>query len=158
MYSELGKGTKFSIYLPAITTNEAQKAQGEPGFLSGQGELILLVDDEAPIREIARATLEAYRYIVITANDGAEAITLYAQNIEEIRVVLMDMSMPKMDGLSSIRVIRKINPNVKIIAVSGLTEKTRLTKLADINVNSYLPKPYTAEKLLKTIHEVLRAK
>jgi len=158
VYSELGKGTKFSIYLPAITTNEGQKAQDEPGFLSGQGELILLVDDEAPIREIARATLEAYRYRVITANDGAEAITLYAQNIEEIRVVLMDMAMPKMDGLSSIRVIRKINPNVKIIAVSGLTEKTRLTKLADINVNSYLPKPYTAEKLLKTIHEVLSAK
>jgi PAS domain S-box-containing protein len=158
VYSELGKGTKFSIYLPAITTNEGQKAQDEPKFLSVQGELILLVDDEAPIREIARATLEAYRYRVITANDGAEAITLYAQNIEEIRVVLMDMSMPKMDGLSSIRVIRKINPNVKIIAVSGLTEKTRLTKLADINVNSYLPKPCTAEKLLKTIHEVLSAK
>jgi CheY-like chemotaxis protein len=66
--------------------------------------------------------------------------------------------MPKMDGLASIRVIRKISPNVKIIAVSGLAEKKKLTKLADINANSFLPKPYTAEKLLKTIHEVLSAK
>jgi PAS domain S-box-containing protein len=91
VYSEVGKGTKFSVYLPAITTNKGQNAEDEPGFLSGQGELVLIVDDEAPIREITRTTLEAYGYRVITAIDGAEAVVLYAQNKGEISVVLMDI-------------------------------------------------------------------
>jgi CheY-like chemotaxis protein len=102
--------------------------------------------------------LEAYGYRVITANNGAEAAALYAQNIEETRVVLMDMAMPNMDGLASIRVLRKINPKVKIIAASGLTEREKLTKVEDINANAFLPKPYTAERLLKTIHEVIGSK
>ncbi|VVB88747.1 Chemotaxis protein CheY [uncultured archaeon] len=158
VYSEVGKGTKFSVYLPAITTTEGQKAEEKLELPSGQGELILLVDDEAPIRDITRATLEAYGYRVITANDGAEAAALYAQNIEETRVVLMDMAMPNMDGLASIRVLRKINPKVKIIAASGLADKDKLAKVEDISANAFLLKPYTAEKLLKTIHEVIRAR
>jgi two-component system cell cycle sensor histidine kinase/response regulator CckA len=158
VYSEVGQGTKFSIHLPVITTIEEQKAEGELGLPVGQGELVLVVDDEATIREITCSTLEAYGYRVITANDGAEAAALYAQNIEETRVVLMDMAMPNMDGLASIRVLRKINPKVKIIAASGLTEREKLTKVENINANAFLPKPYTAEKLLKTIHEVLCAK
>jgi CheY-like chemotaxis protein len=95
---------------------------------------------------------------VITANDGADAAALYAQNIEETRVVLMDMAMPNMDGLAGIRVLRKINPKVKIIAASGLADKDKLAKVEDINANAFLLKPYTAEKLLKTIHEVIRAR
>jgi PAS domain S-box-containing protein len=156
--SEVGQGTKFSVYLPVTTTTEGQKAEDKLGLPFGKGELILLVDDEAPIREITRATLEAYGYKVITANEGAEAAALYAQNIEETRIVLMDMAMPNMDGLTSIRVLRKINPKVKIIAASGLTEKEKLTKVADINADAFLPKPYTADKLLKTIREVIVSK
>jgi two-component system cell cycle sensor histidine kinase/response regulator CckA len=157
VYSKVGQGTKFSVYLP-VTTTEEQKAEDELGFPSGQGELILIVDDEAPIREIARATLEAYGYRVITANDGSEAAALYAQNIKDTSVVLMDMAMPNMDGLASTRILRKINPKVKIIAASGLTEMKKLIKVEDINANAFLPKPYTAEKLLKTIYEVLCVK
>jgi CheY-like chemotaxis protein len=79
------------------------------------------------------------------------------QHRELIKAVLMDMMMPVMDGQASIRAIRKINPEVKIITVSGLSEKDRLASVADYT-NAFLPKPYTAEKLLKTIHEVLSAK
>jgi two-component system, cell cycle sensor histidine kinase and response regulator CckA len=107
VYSKVGQGTKFNVYLPVIITTEGQKVEDELVLLFGQGELILLVDDEAPIREITRATLEANGYKVITASDGAESATLYAQNIEETRVVLMDMAMPNIDGLASIRVLRK---------------------------------------------------
>ena len=94
---------------------------------------------------------------MLAANDGADAVVLYAQNKDKVKVVLMDMMMPIMDGQASIRAIRKINYEVKIIAVSGLTEKDRLKNVADYT-NSFLPKPYTAEILLKTIHEVLSAK
>jgi two-component system, cell cycle sensor histidine kinase and response regulator CckA len=158
VYSEVGKGTAFKVYLPAITTPETLKVQEHQHELpAGHGESILVVDDEDRIREITKKTLETNGYKIITANDGKEAIALYMQHRELIKAVLMDMMMPVMDGQASIRAIRKINPEVKIITVSGLSEKDRLASVAD-DTNAFLPKPYTAEKLLKTIHEVLSAK
>jgi PAS domain S-box-containing protein len=155
VYSEVGNGTAFKVYLPAITITETPKEEERQLELpAGHGESILVVDDEDQIREITRKTLETHGYRVITANDGKEAIALYKQYRELIKTVLMDMMMPVMDGQASIRVIRKINPEVKIITMSGLAEKERLANVADYS-NAFLPKPYTAEKLLKTIHEVL---
>jgi nitrogen-specific signal transduction histidine kinase/CheY-like chemotaxis protein len=159
VYSEVGKGTAFKVYLPAITTTETLKAQEHQHELpEGHGESILVVDDEDQIREITKKTLETHGYRVITARDGKEAIALYAQNREEIKLVLMDMMMPVMDGSVSIRELRKANPEVKIIAVSGLTQKDKIAKVDDIQVQAFLMKPYTAEKLLNTIHEVSSAK
>ncbi|MCK5188378.1 MAG: response regulator, partial [Deltaproteobacteria bacterium] len=89
-------------------------------------------------------------------NDGAEAVAIYAQNIDKIKIVLMDMIMPVMEGAASIQALRKINPGLKIIAVSGLTENNKLANNASI-VQAFLSKPYTAERLLKTIHDVLKA-
>jgi CheY-like chemotaxis protein len=120
-------------------------------------ELILVAEDEGSIREITSSTLETYGYKVLTAEDGAQAVAEYAQNKDKVEVILMDMMMPVMDGQASIRAVRKINPEVKIIAVSGLAEKDKIKNVAD-HANAFLPKPYTAEKLLKTIHEVLSAK
>ena len=114
--SDLSSGTQFKVYLPAaeeIATTETQTGETIP---SGRGELILVVDDEAPIREITKATLENYNYRVITASDGLEAITIYAQQPQEIEVVLMDLIMPEMDGLTAMRALKKINPHVKLIA------------------------------------------
>jgi CheY-like chemotaxis protein len=159
VYSEVGKGTAFKVYLPAITTTETLKAQKRQHELPvGHGESILVVDDEDQIREMTKKTLETHGYRAITANDGKEAISLYKQNKEEIKLVLMDMMMPVMDGSVSIRELRKANPEVKIIAVSGLTEKDKIEKVDDIQVNAFLAKPYTTEKLLNTIHEVSSAK
>jgi len=142
--------------LPAIKTAETIKAQVHQHELpAGNGELILVVDDEDHIREITKKTLEIRRYKVITANNGKEAIALYKQNREEIKVVLMDMMMPVMDGLASIRELHKINPRIKVIAVSGLTEKDRLAKVDEAHVYAFLTKPYTAEKLLNVMHDIL---
>jgi two-component system cell cycle sensor histidine kinase/response regulator CckA len=159
VYSEVGKGTAFKVYLPAITTPEiliAQEYQHE--LPEGHGESILVVDDEDQIREVTKKTLETHGYRVITANNGEEAIALYKQNREEIKLVLMDMMMPVMDGSVSIRELRKTNPEVKIIAVSGLSEKDKITKADDIQIQAFLMKPYTAQKLLKAIYEVSNAK
>ncbi|VVB84418.1 Methyl sulfide methyltransferase-associated sensor [uncultured archaeon] len=158
VYSEVGKGTTFKVYLPAITTTETQKAE-EPTreLVAGHGELILIVDDEAQIRDITSSALKTHGYSVLTASNGMEAIALYEQNREEIKLVLMDMMMPVMDGLAGIQELRKINPGVKVIAASGLTEKDKLTKAAG-TMNAFLPKPFTVEKLLRTIHGVLSAK
>jgi hypothetical protein len=157
VYSEVGKGTRFRIYLPAHETSETQKAgdKQREELPLGHGELILVVDDEASIREITRSTLETYGYKVITANDGVEALALYALKREEIRVVLMDMVMPIMDGTASIRALRKIDPQVKIVAASGLNDNSRIAAVDSKDIDIFLSKPYTSETLLKTIHEVI---
>jgi len=104
---------------------------------------------------MTKKTLETHGYRVITANNGEEAIALYKQNREEIKIVLMDMMMPVMDGLASIRELHKINPRIKVIAVSGLTEKDKLAKVDEAHVYAFLTKPYTAEKLLNVMHDIL---
>ncbi len=158
--SEIGKGTTFRVYLPAIKTEkEMQNVEEQQLELPiGHGELVLVAEDEDSVREVTVSTLKDYGYKVLTANDGADAVALYAQNKDKIKVVLMDMMMPVMDGYASIKAIRKINPQVKVIVVSGLAEKDKLVKIESTRAQAILPKPYTAEKLLKTIHEVLSAK
>jgi CheY-like chemotaxis protein len=157
VYTEVGKGTAFKVYLPAITTNETLKAQEHQRELpGGHGELILVVDDEDQIREMTKKTLETHGYRVITANDGKAAIELYTKNRDDIKLVLMDMMMPVMDGSVSIRELRKAYPEVKIIAVSGLTQKDKIAEV-EIQVQAFLAKPYTAEKLLNTIQGILSA-
>jgi CheY-like chemotaxis protein len=156
VYSEAGKGTTFKVYLPAITATETQKAEPYRELATGHGELILAVDDEDQIRDITSSALKTHGYRVLTASNGLEAIALYEQNRDEIKLVIMDMMMPVMDGLAGIQELRKLNPELKIIAASGLTEKDKLTKAAG-TVNAFLPKPYTTGRLLRTINEVLSA-
>jgi two-component system cell cycle sensor histidine kinase/response regulator CckA len=97
--------------------------------------------------------LEKYGYKTLTASDGTEAIAAYMQN-KEIDLVITDMSMPYMDGAATIRTLRKINPNLKIISASGLTNPQGADYL-DLKANAFLLKPFTAEKLLMTIAVVL---
>jgi two-component system cell cycle sensor histidine kinase/response regulator CckA len=159
VYSEVGNGTAFKIYLPAITTTETLKAEEKQLELpEGHGESILVVDDEDQIREITKKTLETHGYRVITANDGKDAIRLDSKCRNKIRLVFMDMMMPVMDGSTSIRELHKISPELKIIAVSGLTEKDILANVYETYINAFLSKPYTTEKLLNTIYDVINTK
>jgi len=155
VYSEPGLGTEFKIHLPAVETGFAGVADLAAAPLAGRGELILVVDDEIAIREIAKGTLEAYGYRALTAADGTEAIALYAQHKGEIEVVLTDMMMPYMDGLATIRALQKLNPRVKIIASSGLAENAKAIEAGNAGVKTFLTKPYTAGKLMEALAEVL---
>jgi len=155
--SQVGKGTEFKVYLPAVAGAETQQAE-ELELPLGQGELILVVDDEASIREVTKTSLETYQYKVLTASDGIEAVALYAQHQAEISLVLTDMIMPSMDGLTTIRTLQKINPQVKVVSVSGLSANDQVVRAATgTTVKAFLSKPYTAKDLLKTLHEVLHA-
>ncbi len=158
VYSEVGNGTAFKIYLPAIQTDpEVQKVNEQFELPAGHGELVLVVDDEDTVCEITRSVLETNGYRVLTAPDGAAAIPIYEQNKEEIKAVIVDMMLPVMDGPKCIKALRKINPDVKVIAVSGLVEKDRLARGVSYT-QAFLLKPYTSDILLKTVHEVLEAK
>jgi two-component system, cell cycle sensor histidine kinase and response regulator CckA len=152
--SEVNKGTQFQIYLPAYTNSEIFTPSLEIEPFNGSGELILVVDDEAPIREITRSSLEIYNYRVLTASDGVEALSIYAQHKQEICLVLLDMMMPTMDGLVTIRTLQKINPMVKIIAISGLISNQKMTEAAGLGVKAFLSKPCTAKELLQKISSV----
>ena len=154
VYSEVGKGTTFKVYLPAAQTVEIvgdEKAE----IPKGNGELILVVDDEMSIRETTKASVEKYNYQALTASDGIEAIALYAQYKNEISTILIDMMMPEMDGVTTIRTLQRINPQVKIIAVSGLATSDRVSTAISNGAKSFLSKPYTSEELLSQLHQVL---
>jgi PAS domain S-box-containing protein len=155
--SEPNSGTQFRVYLPqSETTGETQTTTSHT-IPMGQKELILVVDDEASIREVTQANLESYNYRVITARDGIEAIALYAQQPQAIQAILMDLTMPEMDGLTAMRALKKINPAVKLIATSGLATTDKMIAAELIGIKTFLVKPYTAEKLLVNLAEVIAA-
>ncbi len=151
--STIGRGSEFKVYLPAIAATE-MPTEPEPTLPQGQDELILVVDDEAPIRQTTQTILEAFNYRVLTANNGLDAIAVYAQHQSKIRAVLMDMMMPEMDGTTAIHSLQQLNPSVKIIATSGLG--INYQQVAEgLGTNTMLPKPYTAEELLNTLQLIL---
>ena len=154
--SESGRGTKFKVYFPA-NGNDSEDAQREAAaeMPRGNGELILLIDDEATVREITGQTLEAFGYHVVIASDGAEAMAVFAGNSAAIAAVLTDITMPIMDGLAAIQVLRRMNSQIPIIAASGLANGPYTAQLNSLGVKHVLPKPYTAETLLKTLRQVL---
>jgi two-component system, cell cycle sensor histidine kinase and response regulator CckA len=155
--SEVSKGTRFKIYLPATVTSEIAPVIVTTQPESGQGELILVVDDEIPIQVITTATLEVHGYRVMTASDGIQAIALYAQHKHEIGVVLMDMMMPNLDSIAIVRALRKFNPQVQIIAMSGLATNEIVSQTMDEGVKAFLPKPFTTTELLATISSLCRS-
>jgi CheY-like chemotaxis protein len=157
VYSEVHKGTQFSLYLPALDSpGTVQAGVLQTDLPLGNGQLILVVDDEESIREITRGTLETFGYSVLTASDGTEAIALYADRKNEVAAVITDMMMPFMDGPATIRALQKMNPEVRIIAASGLTAGHQAGEAPLEGVKMFLSKPYTAERLLKALATVLK--
>jgi two-component system, cell cycle sensor histidine kinase and response regulator CckA len=154
VYSEMGQGTVFKVYLPASSVPDLSLS-ATPERCRGQGELVLLVEDETLVQQSTKNALEEYNYTTLTANDGIEAIALYAQHTAAIDVVLMDLMMPTLDGLSTARTLKKLNPNVKIITTSGLTTNRQKVEAAEISVQAFLSKPYTVQELLTVLYQVL---
>ncbi|HSI63628.1 MAG TPA: PAS domain S-box protein, partial [Candidatus Saccharimonadia bacterium] len=157
--SEQDAGTTFSVYLPAQSESAGEGDDlSEEDLPRGNGELVLVVDDEAAVREITRQTLEMFGYKVLLACDGAEATAIYAVQKQNISVVLTDMMMPVMDGPVTIQVLMRMNPKVRIIAASGLNAAGMVAKAANIGAQHFLPKPYTAMTLLTVLKQVLGSK
>ncbi|WP_445626340.1 PAS domain S-box protein [Nostoc sp. DSM 114167] len=153
--SNVDIGSKFDLFLPAVEATQAFNIE-DLDLLPGEGELILVVDDEPQIREIVTIILEKHNYKILTASNGIEAIALYAQYEHQINAVLMDLIMPKMDGIIAIRTLRRMNMQVQIIACSGLNSMEIFAQSADDNVQAVLLKPYTGRELLKTLHNLFR--
>lgn len=157
VYSDEGKGTRFNIYLPAKAAEAVEKkAKVTEGVdIDGRGEWILVAEDEILVRQITRDTLETFGYRVLLAVDGADAISVYANHKDEVSVVLTDMMMPVMDGPATIQVLQRMNPEVRIIATSGLSSPEHVNEVMKLGVKDFLAKPYTAEMLLTALRGAL---
>ncbi|MDB6037959.1 MAG: hybrid sensor histidine kinase/response regulator [Verrucomicrobiales bacterium] len=157
--SKEGKGTQFTIYLPAEVSGKNELAEStRPIVPAGNGECILVVDDEALIRDIARQVLEAFGYEVLIAQNGAEAVAICAQNNGKIRLLLTDLRMPVMNGAATIEAIRLIAPEIKVIVATAETISDEAKLFMPSSAQAVLQKPFTPDKLLRAIHEVLHGK
>jgi PAS domain S-box-containing protein len=156
VYSEPGKGTTFNVYLPAAETVSAGvKPKVKSAELArGNGETILVVDDESALLAVIGKALRTYGYQILTARDGAEGVAIYARNLENISVVLTDLTMPGMSGGEMIHALRRMNPELKVIASSGLHSQVSATA-AIPGVKHFLTKPYVLHTLLKTLQNVM---
>lgn len=158
VYSEPQRGTRFTIYLPSnddhsigSPTSVASEPKG------GNGQQILVLDDEENIRIVTQAMLERFGYSVETVGDGQSALDLIQADIERFDLAITDLAMPEIDGVEFIRRAQTIAPDLKFVAMSGLVDETRSVAIERLGVTTIFTKPYTAEALLTAINEVLES-
>jgi signal transduction histidine kinase len=153
VYSEQGKGTTFKILFPALTDGEEATRSPEPSSLAdwqGQGT-ILLVDDEESLIALGARMLEHLGITVLTAADGLQAVELYRERGKEIDLVLMDLTMPHMDGAEAFGELRRLNPDVCVVLASGYSHEDVASRFAGKGLDGVLQKPYTLAKLRESL-------
>jgi hypothetical protein len=155
--SEPEKGTKFDVFFPAAVSEEdhSSKEWGRAILSQGNGELVLVVDDEPAVRRLAETILSRNGYRTVLAADGMEGLSLYAQRRGEIKLIVSDLMMPQMDGPSFIRALRNQGADVKAIIITGLGEEGRIGDARAAGVDAILNKPFTAEQLLTQMKQLL---
>ncbi len=151
VHSDVGRGSRFMVYLPSAEAVAAEPAPAAAALPAGSGEEILVVDDEAPVRRIAQAVLEAYGYRVLTARSGEEALATLAGRRREVRAVVTDIMMPGMGGVAAIQALRGLAPGVRVLAMTGLS----LSGPQEVGADAVLPKPFTAASLLTALRKLL---
>ncbi|HYE30769.1 MAG TPA: PAS domain S-box protein [Methylomirabilota bacterium] len=151
--SEVGKGTNMQIFLPAEEAYFPAASELSPAYHRGDGELVLVIDDEATIRIVAKTILENNGYQVLTAADGASALAVMERHLKTIRIVISDLVMPGLDGQSTIEQIHRLDPAVPIITMSGAMQGEASQQVP--HAVAYLTKPFSAETLLEKIGTIL---
>ncbi|MGH7535483.1 MAG: hybrid sensor histidine kinase/response regulator, partial [Gemmatimonadales bacterium] len=152
--SAVGRGTSFHVYLPAVRAAVKKDYSTAPHLPRGQGELILVVDDEPAVRELATATLTRFGYETLTAVDGAEALEIFSRRSTEIRLVITDLDMPNLDGPALANVLGRLGSPVGILFISGGTAAQQ-GKLSLPPGANFLPKPFAIEDLLLRVSALL---
>ena len=159
LHSEVGKGTEFKIYLPASKSIEQGKIkESEKALPMGRGELILLMDDEATVRQLTQTMLQNYGYRVMTAMSGLDGITTFEEHKDEIKLLVSDTDMPLLDGIVAIRAIQKMKPEIPVIITSGNCRDEEQLNRIDTTHLTVLEKPYTVEQLLNAVTEGIGSK
>jgi PAS domain S-box-containing protein len=155
VYSELGKGTTFRIYLPLISSRVEEKKQEESPAPKGGTETILVAEDNAEVRDLIKAVLERAGYRVLEASDGKEAVQKFMENRDTVQLLLFDVTMPRKDGKQAYKEIKGISPLIRAVLMSGYTAEFVDKKgLLEIGID-FVSKPVRPAELLRKIREVL---
>jgi len=154
--SEVGKGTTFTLYLPAIGTEEELHEKTPEPVAHGNKQTLLVVEDEPKVREVLTAMLTALNYRVLTAENGREALELYRQRGDEVELVLTDMTMPEMGGVELFQALRRLNPEVKVIVVSGYPQGEDTDDLLEQGLTGWIQKPPSLAVLSEAVGAALK--
>lgn len=154
VYSEPGRGSNFKILLPA-SDRPAELCNGSRDTTDWRGEgTVLLVDDEETIRAIGSEMLRELGFNVITASDGLEAVELFRRQQDEIGFVVLDLTMPRMNGEDAFRELCRINPSVKVIMSSGYNEQEVTQKFVGKKLAGFIQKPYKLSTLIEVVKSI----
>ncbi len=155
VYSEPSVGTTFSIYIPVSEKKAAAKT--EKNKITFGEETILVVDDVEPVRELAKTQLETLGYTVIIADNGSEAVRIYKKQKEEIKLILLDLIMPQMDEKDTYKELKLVNPNVKVLLMSGFSQNGKAEDLLKEGIAGFIQKPFLLHEVSKEINSVLKS-
>lgn len=153
--STVGQGSSFSVFLPAdVELQVPETGMVDEIPLSGEGRLVLIVDDEAAIREVCRTVLEAFGYEVVVARDGTEGVAQVTRHGNRIHLVLTDVQMPHMDGVTFVRTLRHLWPKLVVAVMTGRNEAALATELKELGVAAILEKPYNRHQLMGLLRKI----
>ena len=156
VYSELSKGTTFKVAFPAVNLPPSLSPDTSSSTdLWKSSGTVLVVDDEETVRGLVRRMLEIMGFTVITANDGKEALSAFQRELNTIRLVILDMTMPHLDGPGTFRELRRLQSNVKAILTSGYNEQSAISQFAGKGLSGFIQKPFRYEELLSVVRRVL---
>lgn len=161
VHSEAGKGTAFDLLFPAcdgsvaaVRAPDREQRRSEPPAYTGK---VLLVDDEEMVRGLCRAMLERLGFSVLAASDGEQALELFRQRSQQIICVLLDLTMPRMDGEATFHALKRIRPDIKVILSSGYNDEDVTRRFAGKGLAGFLQKPFQLSKLEKEFRRVLES-
>ena len=154
-YSEVGRGTTFNVYFPAIERH-LEPGVEMTGVMPAFGtETILLVDDEAFVRDLGQRILSNAGYTVLTAANGIEALDLFTRKEKQIDLVVLDLIMPEMGGEASLKELLKIDPGVKVLVASGYSADPSMRGPLELGAKGFVSKPFRLKELLRQVRKVL---
>jgi CheY-like chemotaxis protein len=155
--STVGEGSRFKLFFPAA--GEAPSGGKAPaGERAPSAGVILLVDDELVLRESLAEILEEAGYTVATAQDGAEAVEYYAAHPGEIALVVMDLTMPRMDGREAFQAIRRLDPAARVVLCSGFSEHDAIRQFQGEGLAGFLSKPFRGAQLRELVGRFVQPK
>ena len=155
VYSEPGRGTSFKVLFPSTTSVSSVRPAGEDVHSwTGHGT-ILIVDDDSVAQATARKILQHKGFTVIVADDGLQALELYCADSFGISLVILDMTMPRMSGPETLRALRGVNANLRVLLTSGYDEQETLHRFSGVPLAGFIQKPYTAQELVLKVAQAL---
>ena len=149
--SRVGHGSRFTVYLPAARPKPAAAPAASAAGRPGRGRTVLVVDDEEDVRAVTRRLLESVGFRVLLATDGQDGVTTFRNFHEQVAVVLLDQTMPRMSGPEAFYEMRRVNPDARVILTSGYGRRETLSAFDSAGLHGFLRKPFTREELLDVV-------